>query len=856
LLQSGGLSQLSVGRESGDGGERVGSSPRQTARSLAAGALRALMAAAPFGVALLDRHLRFVEVNTYLARVDGVAPADHVGRSLAEVMPGLADQIEGHAHEALSTRRPVERIPLRARDAHGLLRHWLVSLHPIEQGDTFALGIVVLDVSEQARTAEELRRRTRQQAAVARFGQRALAGEDLETLLDEAAAVAAETLQVEFAEVLEHLPEVGRLLLRAGRGWREGLVGLTTIGAGPETQAGMVLSTGQPVVVEELDHERRFAAVGELREHGVVSGASVPVETQAGVYGVLGAHSTRPRRFAHDDLVFLQSLANALGAAIERGRAEAQLREGAHRLGLAMKTARLGSWEWELATGRLVWSEALESIYGLPPGSFGGTVGEALRRLHPEDRDHVFETLRRVVDDECAVREFEHRLVRPDGEVRWALATAGPLRGEEERLLGVIGVVMDITDRKRAEDERARLLESERRARQRLALLARITAAIGATLDPRELVDAVARLAVPALAPGCAVDVLEGSDLERAAARHVDQDAEAELREQSADELPHLLRALEEGVAVPRPGGMAVPMLTRDRVLGVLSFLWDTADVGPEEVELARDIGRRLALALENSRLFRERAEGEQRFRHLAQTLQSSLLPPHLPDIPGLDLAARYRPAAKGLDVGGDFYDVFPLPGRSWGVAMGDVCGKGPQAARLTALARYTLRAAAVQEGMPSDAIRVLNGAVLRDAARAERFLTLAFARLHPSADGALVEICLGGHAPPFVLRANGSVEAAGRSGTLVGVVEEPELVDLTITLARGDLLLFFTDGLTEARSSGELFGEERLARLLAGLPGLPCDEVLRRVERTVAAFDPDLARDDLAMLAVRVLPV
>lgn len=246
--------------------------------------------------------------------------------------------------------------------------------------------------------------------------------------------------------------------------------------------------------------------------------------------------------------------------------------------------------------------------------------------------------------------------------------------------------------------------------------------------------------------------------------------------------------------------------------------------------------------------------ESRARFASLARTLQASLLPPHLPDIAGLEVASAFRPAEEGVEVVGDFYDLFDVGGGAWGVVIGDVCGKGADAASLTALARYTVRAAAIRERRPSRVLRVLNDAVLRDT-EDERFCTAAYARLELHAAGAAVAVTSGGHPLPLVLRAGGGVERAGRPGTLLGMFPDPDLADDTVELGPGDALVLFTDGAVEARRGGELLGEQRFAALVGTCAHLRGDEIAARLLDGVVAFGAGDRMDDLAIVVLRVRP-
>jgi serine phosphatase RsbU (regulator of sigma subunit) len=225
-----------------------------------------------------------------------------------------------------------------------------------------------------------------------------------------------------------------------------------------------------------------------------------------------------------------------------------------------------------------------------------------------------------------------------------------------------------------------------------------------------------------------------------------------------------------------------------------------------------------------------------------------------LPVIPGIDAAARYRATGDGNDVGGDFYDLFPTGGRGWTVVMGDVCGKGPDAAAVTALARYTLRAAAMRERLPSRSLKVLNEALLRQRDD-RRFCTVAYAYLETLDVGARVGLACGGHPLPLLLHADGRVEPVGEAGTLIGVVPDPDLEDRAIALEPGDSLVFYTDGVIEGRGAGEPFDEVRLAQLVASCAGRDADAIASAVERAAVDAQAGRPRDDIAVLVLRVAP-
>lgn len=292
---------------------------------------------------------------------------------------------------------------------------------------------------------------------------------------------------------------------------------------------------------------------------------------------------------------------------------------------------------------------------------------------------------------------------------------------------------------------------------------------------------------------------------------------------------------------------------------------WDDAttttieiNAGPVRDRQGRVIAGVAAFTEVSARVAAERALTDSRRRAvaLAHTLQASLLPPRLPEVPGIELAAEYLPVGEGLEVGGDFYDVIETSREDeWALVIGDVCGKGAEAAAVTALARYTVRAAALRARRPAVILSQLNEAMLHhDSERP--FLTAVYVALRQVGDEVApfrATMSVGGHPPPYVVRADGTVTSVEAEGSLVGVFEEAEFTDVTIPLAPGDLLVCYTDGLTEARAGGEQFGEDRLRDLLAGCRGLTAARTVAAIRSAVQEFSDGPPRDDLALLVARV---
>ena len=264
-----------------------------------------------------------------------------------------------------------------------------------------------------------------------------------------------------------------------------------------------------------------------------------------------------------------------------------------------------------------------------------------------------------------------------------------------------------------------------------------------------------------------------------------------------------------------------------------------------------------------------QRRRAERRAQHLAHDLQAELLPPQLPEIPQFDTAGWYRAGMQGQEVGGDFYDVFETnPGR-WVAVIGDVCGKGPESASLTALARYTLRAVGEQARGPSEALQALNAAILEQRSD-HRFMTAILVQLDLNNGDHDVALSNGGHPPPLLVRAGGEVEeVAGEGGALLGIYSDPELVDQRLELLPGDSLIMFTDGLTDRRgddhrglirdllraTAGTSASETaaRLGQLVLSDNGKPADDVAVVVLRRVGSLEPSQAASGRAPEAVRL---
>lgn len=261
-----------------------------------------------------------------------------------------------------------------------------------------------------------------------------------------------------------------------------------------------------------------------------------------------------------------------------------------------------------------------------------------------------------------------------------------------------------------------------------------------------------------------------------------------------------------------------------------------------DEIAFAELIASRAAMALDSARLYEERGL-------IASELQQRMRPLELPEIDGIRMAARYRPAAEHLDIGGDFYDVHGS-GSDWMVTLGDVCGKGVEAAVLTDRTRQTIRTAAYFDRSPAMVLAALN-TVLLDAG-SDRFVTLVCARVRPSPDGAYVDVELGaaGHPAPIILRATGRVEHVDVSGMAVGLMPGVAYSAATVRLEPGDTMLLYTDGIDEARADDGFYGVDRLSAFLPAYAGAAPEVICEALERDVVEHLDGRPHDDIALLA------
>lgn len=411
------------------------------------------------GFFALDRGWRYTYVNQKAERLVGRTRDQLLGHVVWTEFPALvSSDWDRECHRAVEQHTSVH-----FESYYPPLDTWFEThAYPSDDG----LAIYIRSINERKRAEDKLRVRARQQAAVAVLGERALAGLDIGALLDLAVQTVADTLGVEYTKVLELQPEGRDFVLRAGVGWKAGLVGTYRVAAAKHSQAGYTLVAREPVIVEDLGSETRFASSDLLLVHGVVSGVSVVIPGPAGPFGVLGAHTRTRRAFTEDDYNCLRSVANVLADAIARKRAEQEIQDSEARLRQLAENIREVFYVVDWHPLRIVYvSPAYEEIWGDPCASLYAQPMAWLDALHPEDRPRVESAL---PTKDSGAFDAEYRIVRPDGRVRWIHDRSFAIGGGER----IVGIAEDITERMAAEESARRIAAAEARVAARDEVIA------------------------------------------------------------------------------------------------------------------------------------------------------------------------------------------------------------------------------------------------------------------------------------------------------------------------------------------------------------------------------------------------
>lgn len=623
-----------------------------------------------------------------------------------------------------------------------------------------------------------------------------------------------------------------------------------------ETPVAIAIRTGVPQLVGSTEDLPDAAYVNDehrrsVQTVGIRTMLSVPLLVRGRTLGALtfGWQVRTPPD--HDTTQLAAQIARRVALALDNSALYQEAHGERERLAALMRQLPLGVIIAETASRKLLFTNPrAQELLG------SGASEHSIAGPHAE-------LIHRALEGE-STSGAEIDVIRADGTLGILSLSAEPVRDAGGEIVAAVATLFDLTDHRKREEA--------------LAFLADASVALTETLDVSHTLAELVELAVPRFADWCTIDMIDGGEIRNVGVAHADPDtarlarrvherrpvraqassgvsaALATGRSQLIQDVPGWLEEQEtpdeELLTMARVLGVrssiVAPLAGHGRVFGALTLaITDSGRrFGEQDLAIAEDLARRAALAIDNARLYGVEHD-------IAQALQQSLLPGTLTQPPGAEVVARYRPAGEGAEVGGDFYDSWQT-GEHYFLAIGDVAGHGPAAAALTSLTRQAMRVVSRYEQSPSRILSVVNDTIRAQTAP-EQFCTAALASLRPAGDGYTLTVSCAGHPPPVVVRAGGAVEEVGVCGPLLGVLAQREFDDSECTLALGDLVAFWTDGVTERRGDQAMFGEDRLRELLRGLANRSASDVARTIDEAVVDFAPGLPEDDVAILVARL---
>jgi PAS domain S-box-containing protein len=650
---------------------------------------------------------------------------------------------------------------------------------------------------------------------------------------------------------------------------------------GGEHPVSRVIASGEPELIADMPDEL-LRAIARSEAHAEFMIAShyrsaivAPLPARGRTLGAISElRLGEGEPFGPEDLGLVCELARRAALAIDNARLFSDLQQLERRteailVSLAEAVSVID------ARGRTVFAnQAAADLLGAasPQELLDAVPGSIMRRfLVYDEQGNELELAqmpaRRLFAGETPEPLLVRNVIRATGEERWLMVRASPiLDPDSDDVSFAVNVFENITEVKRAERAEALLAEASR--------------ALATSLDLKQTLEQVARLAVPEIADWCAVDIVEESGRIELVTVHHREPAKLELLRQLqaarrprlddssgigeviatgrahlfAETTPEALAAFAHApeqlgllAQIGAQAAIVVPMTVGGRALGAITLVCSEhrGGLSQRDLLLAEELGRRAATAVENARIYTERTR-------IAHTLQQALLPSSLPTGAGVEVHALYEAAGELNEVGGDFYDVLEQDDGRLLLMIGDVCGKGPRAAATTALARHTLRAAAISGQGPAAMLTTLHRAILYERS-SESLCTAAVVAVERDGEQARLVIALGGHQPPLLIDRRGEAVAVGRPGTLLGAVDPIYVHETEARLHPGDTLLLYTDGVTDAGRSGNRLGEGGLAQLCADAPSQSLQELLARIKAAALHRVGTRPRDDIMLLAMRL---
>jgi PAS domain S-box-containing protein len=648
-----------------------------------------------------------------------------------------------------------------------------------------------------------------------------------------------------------------------------------------EHPVARVIRSGEPELQAQMSEAlmRSFAQGSEharfmieQRYHSAVVAPLLARGRTLGALSLLRLGDSEP--YAHSNLELACELARRAALAIDNARLFSEVRSVERRLeavlvnlaeAITMTDAHGRMVFANQAAAELLGAAEPQELMAAPPGTIMSRFLVTDEHGHELDLESM--PGRRLFNGDSYEPLLVRNVVRSSGEERWLIVRSSPVSDPDSgRVLYAVNVFENITEVKRTQ-----LAES---------FMAEASRVLASSMDYGETLRQIARLAVPQIADWCAVDVLdERGEIERVAVHHSDP-SRLELAERLDRSYPP---ALEDPLGVPEvirsgrsriyndidqralasyarePAHLAllqeieaktviiVPLAAPARTLGAITLVSSDSQrrLTHTDLALAERLGRRAGTAVESARLYTERTR-------IAKLLEAALLPESLPEIPGLELQALYHAAGELNDAGGDFYDVLPYGYNRWMLVIGDVCGKGPRAAGVTALARHTLRAAAILGLRPTAMLGTLHEALRRQPAGAD-LCTVCLVTVERRGAHARLGVALAGHPPPLLLDADGGWRKVGVPGTLLGVLDPVDIKEVEVELHPRQTLLLYTDGLPEAGRAASQLDEELLFAQASQASQATLAGMLEQIEHAALEQAGGRLRDDIALLALRI---